>query len=1018
MSLKQNTILDRSGPRIKTAALLPVTRRGSSDKWATSEYPVQHPPAKSDICIGTWNVRSLKEKGKLEILVNEISTITWNILGIAEMRWKGIGEETTEDGHKVWYSGEENKHIYGVGFLVERNTAKSVIECTPVSSRLISIRLACKPLNLTIIQVYAPTRDCNDEEIEKFYDDLNNLIKKIPKKDLMIIQGDWNAKIGFNDTQDWKGTTGPYGVGKTNERGLRMLEFAKQNHLVVANTLHNHKLSRKTTWHSPDGKTHNQIDYILVDRKIQSGINRTRTRVFNKPDIGSDHDPVVMTIKMKLSTNRTKPNQRTMFNLDKLLDTEIAAKYQSELSNRFAPLLLLDNEITQHLCDEFTNIITETANTIIGKSRPTKKPWITTEILSACDERRGLKKERFNGTQQLEDYRKSNKKVRKAINTAKNDWIEKQAAEIEEGLNNNTRKAYKIVKNLTQEKGKTVNIIENKNGELLTNKNDVASRWKEYCTELYQHNADTDRTILTENVIDDLEDPEILRSEVTNAIKQLKAKKSPGMDNIPAELIKNGGEATVDVLHSLCNGILKTGKWPTQWTESILIPIPKKKISKKCTEHRTISLISHPSKVLLTIILNRIKPKTEAILSESQAGFRKDRSTVEQVLNLRLICEKHRNHQSKVYHNFIDFKKAFDRIWHQGLWHTMKKYKIGKGMINLVQQLYEHAKTTVMIGDTYSDWFISTVGVRQGCILSPTLFNLFLERILNDALENFEGGIKCGGLTINNLRFADDIDLIGSNNEELEDLTARLDTTSSRYGMEISDEKSKVMITGKNISEKIDIKVNNKSLEQVKDFKYLGVTMTENMTSETEVKRRIGASTSALVKLEKIWKARNLQAKSKLRLMNAMVTSILLYGCESWTVTEKIWKRIDAFEMKCYRRLLGVSWKEHKTNDYIWERIDNIFNGKRPERLMQIVQRRKLVFFGHQVRRDAWTKALMQGNCEGSRNQGRPMRIWQDDIKDWSNLKGLESYHLALDRDKWRASVKTWVHQWPNRLRS
>jgi len=211
--------------------------------------------------------------------------------------------------------------------------------------------------------------------------------------------------------------------------------------------------------------------------------------------------------------------------------------------------------------------------------------------------------------------------------------------------------------------------------------------------------------------------------------------KAPGYDNLPAELIKCGGDPIIKTLHLLCNRILQTGKWPTQWTQSI--PIPTKKMRKKFREHRTVSLISHPSKVLLTIILNRIKPGIEEILDDSQAGFRKDRSTVEQILNLRLLCESQRNHQKNVFHNFIDFKKAFDRVWHEALWHTMAKYNINQGMTRLIQELYENAKTTVMVGNNYSEWFESTVGVRQGCILSPTLFNLFLERIMQDALEFF-----------------------------------------------------------------------------------------------------------------------------------------------------------------------------------------------------------------------------------------------------------------------------------------
>ena len=240
-------------------------------------------------------------------------------------------------------------------------------------------------------------------------------------------------------------------------------------------------------------------------------------------------------------------------------------------------------------------------------------------------------------------------------------------------------------------------------------------------------------------------------------------------------MIKNGGESVVDAYHILCNRILETGQWPDQWTESILILILKKKASKKCSEHRTISLICHPSKILLSIILNRIAPKVESILSETQAGFRKNRSTVEQITNLRVLCEKRRNVSNPVFRNFIDFKKAFDRVWHNGMFDTLLKFNIGKRMTHLMKQLYQKARTKVLSGNAYSEWFQATVGVRQGCILSPILFNLFLERIMLDALEDFEEGIKCGGKTVNNLRFADDIDLMAGKEEHLQTLTTRLD---------------------------------------------------------------------------------------------------------------------------------------------------------------------------------------------------------------------------------------------------
>ncbi|XP_077863639.1 uncharacterized protein LOC144347877 [Saccoglossus kowalevskii] len=139
-----------------------------------------------------------------------------------------------------------------------------------------------------------------------------------------------------------------------------------------------------------------------------------------------------------------------------------------------------------------------------------------------------------------------------------------------------------------------------------------------------------------------------------------------------------------------------------------------------------------------------------------------------------------------------------------------------------------------------------------------------------DALEGFHGGAKIGGLVINNLRFADDIDLITDNAKDLEDLTERLDKTSRSYGMEISAEKSKTMVTmvtnNKN-TQTISAKVNGEQLEQVHSFKYLGSTIPEDVSSETEINNRIGMATSALARLQKIWVAKNISMANKINLI-------------------------------------------------------------------------------------------------------------------------------------------------------
>ena len=197
-------------------------------------------------------------------------------------------------------------------------------------------------------------------------------------------------------------------------------------------------------------------------------------------------------------------------------------------------------------------------------------------------------------------------------------------------------------------------------------------------------------------------------------MKSLKKRKSAGVDNIPAELVKAGGEAMTDALHIICSKIWQTGEWPTQWTQSLIITLPKKGNLQMCQNYRTISLISHPSKVMLKILLNRLKPQAEEIIAEEQAGFPMGRSTTEQIINLKVLMEKYQQHQQDLYHVFIDFKKAFGRVWHAALWTTMHKYNIGANLLTIIKSLYEKATSAVLFNGNTGDWFRTTVRVWQG----------------------------------------------------------------------------------------------------------------------------------------------------------------------------------------------------------------------------------------------------------------------------------------------------------------
>ena len=405
--------------------------------------------------------------------------------------------------------------------------------------------------------------------------------------------------------------------------------------------------------------------------------------------------------------------------------------------------------------------------------------------------------------------------------------------------------------------------------------------------------------------------------------------------------------------------------------------------------------------MLLRIILNIIKKRVEEVLAEKQAGFRAKRSTTEQIFNICLLIEKHLHHQQDVYHNLIDLKNAFDRVWHEGLWQVMRNFNIDTHLIDRIQELYKDGHSAIFINNEFDEFFRTLVGVRQGCFLSPVLFNVFLEHIMTETIHGFEPAISIHGRPpICNLRFADDIDLIASSADELQELTTRLDNAARAVGMEISTEKSKVLVNSSGEHPQTQIKLNGYVLQEVESFKYLGSILTSDGSSSQEIKTRIALATSAMAKLSTIWQSKNISCKTKVKLYKSLVLSILLYSCESWTLNAELERRLQSFEFKSYRRILNIKYTEHRTNDYVEEQVTN--KAGQQERILTTIRKRKLKWFGHINRHDSLAKTILQGKVRGKRKRGRPRKEWSDNIRDWTGRPLNKLVRLSEDRSEWR----------------
>ena len=242
-------------PKRKQSQVVAVTGDGSKVWCCKEQY-----------CIGTWNVRSTNQV-RLEEVKQEMARMNINILGISELKWTGMGEFNSDD-HYIYYCGQESLRRNGVALIVNKSS-KAVLGGTSKTTKWSQFHFQSKPFNITVIQVYAPTGNTEEAEVEQFYEDLQDLLEWTPKKDVFSITRDWNAKVGSQETP---GVTGIFGLGVQNEAGQRLTEFCKENALAIAKTLFQQHKRWLYTWTSPDGQYQNQIGYILCSQWWRSSI--------------------------------------------------------------------------------------------------------------------------------------------------------------------------------------------------------------------------------------------------------------------------------------------------------------------------------------------------------------------------------------------------------------------------------------------------------------------------------------------------------------------------------------------------------------------------------------------------------------------------------------------------------------------------------------------------------------------------------------------------------------------------
>ena len=508
-------------------------------------------------------------------------------------------------------------------------------------------------------------------------------------------------------------------------------------------------------------------------------------------------------------------------------------------------------------------------------------------------------------------------------------------------------------------------------------------------------------------------------------------------------MFKADGETLITHLTRMFQVFWVNGQLPRDLRDANIIHLYKNKGDRSsCDNHRGISLLSIAGKILARIMLNRItKHILDDVVSESQCGFRKQRGTVDMVFAIRQLQEKCVEQMQDLHLLFIDLTKAFDTVNRAALWAILRKLGCPPRFAQIIRSFHDGMFCRVIENGDASDPFPVSNGVKQGCVLAPTLFSLLFTQMLSAALSQTEAGVKIHYRTdgdffnlrrlksytkvtraiVRDFLFADDCALAAHSEVDLQELADCFATASKSFGLTVSIKKTEVLrqLAPNTARPPPNITMDGNALKNVDTFKYLGSCINSAANLDDEVLCRISRASQAFGRLHtRVWHERGISIKTKLSVYRAVVLPSLLYGCETWTCYRRHTKKLDQFHLRCLRKVLRVSWNYHVPNQEILRRAE--LTG-----IEAMLNQAQLRWSGHVTRMDdsRLPKQLFHAELSiGKRHIGGQRKRYKDVLK--STLKAYnipvdEWQALAQDRPAWRAAIRKGTKQFErSRLQS
>ena len=691
-------------------------------------------------------------------------------------------------------------------------------------------------------------------------------------------------------------------LSPVDSHGSKLLGLCKSTGLRIVNGRFLGDTSGCYTCYSYVGKP-SAIDYALVSDNLMKSIKLFHVE---DPNLYSIYCPLSLVLKTR-SFKTNSPQELSPCGTttkyvwskgdDVKLQNSLRNSHITDKLNEFINRgVALNTESINSATTCLTNILSSAADHAgikmrkpkhparKSKKKVVKKKWFTNDcmILKSRLERLGksLRQDPYNYTL-VSEYRHLRKQYKKCIKTSRQKYVDNIWSNLESLQSRDPKAFWKLFDEL-----KELDTVRKSNPISM-------DTWRSHFYALLNRHFKPNPNVETnidnflannKNVFNSL-NYKITQKEISESISDLKSKKAPGADGILNEMLKTAHPFITKQLELLFNAIFTSSVFPDIWRIQILNPLHKKGDIYQPENYRGIAIGSCLSKLFLSILHGRLVKfaDTNKLIPIHQIGYRKGSRTTDHILTLKSIIDKFINQLPRRYlfACFVDFKSAFDTVWRKALFFKLLKYDIGGNFLSIIQNMYSDVQYRVKIDNLLSPPIESCVGVKQGCVLSPLLFNLYLSdfpQIFDDSCDP----VSINQFKLNCLMFADDVVLLSETASGLQNCINQMSNYCSMWQLSVNISKTKVVIFNKGghrIS-RFTFSLHDETIEIAQSYTYLGIVFASSGSFKQACNALTDKAKKAFFKLRMLNPHKN--AILTIKLFQMLIMPIVTYGSEVW----------------------------------------------------------------------------------------------------------------------------------------